>query len=122
MSPCSETETSHASCRLAHNVQRYLMAHLDQRVTTAELAAVFGVSQTLIKTSFRQAYGTALYEYIRQQKMQTAARFLIETEQSVLEIAGRVGYANGSKFAQAFRNVTGMTPSQYRKGQKYTGD
>lgn len=46
--------------------------------------------------------------------MQVAALLLRQTECTVLEIAGKCGYDNGSKFAGAFKNVIGMTPNEYR--------
>ena len=39
---------------------------------------------------------------------------LQHSDSTVLEIAGRFGYDNGSKFAAAFKDVMGMTPNEYR--------
>lgn len=106
---------------LAQEVCHYLTDHMDQRITTAELSARFGVSQTQIKTSFRSLYGASVHAYIRQRKMEEAARLLLESNYSVLEIAGLVGYENGSKFARVFRDLMGMTPSQYRRTKRAEG-
>ena len=46
--------------------------------------------------------------------MQSAARDLCSTNASVLEIAGRYGYDNASKFAKAFKDTMGASPSDYR--------
>ena len=109
------TQLQRADFDLAQRVCQYLIDHIDQKITTAELSARFGVSQTRIKTSFRSWYGTSIHAYIRQRRMEEAARLLEESSDSVLEIAGRVGYENGSKFSSAFRAQMGMTPSQYRR-------
>ena len=45
---------------------------------------------------------------------------LRETEDSVLEIAGALGYGNGSKFAKAFREVMGTSPAAYRRQSQET--
>jgi AraC-like DNA-binding protein len=73
---------------------------------------------TLIKSAFRAVYGVPLYAYIRTQKMESAAYMLEHTDKSVLQIAGEHGYDNGSKFASAFRQVKGMTPSAYRAAHR----
>ena len=52
------------------------------------------------------------------QKMESAAYMLEHTDKSVLQIAGEHGYDNGSKFASAFRQVKGMTPSAYRAAHR----
>ena len=59
-------------------------------------------------------YGEPLYAYTRLQKMQAAAELLRRGDDTIMEIAGRFGYDNASKFAAAFRTVMGTTPHQYR--------
>lgn len=103
---------------LANKVSRYLMAHRDERIPLETLSARFAVSGTLIKSAFRAVYGVPLYAYIRTQKMESAAYMLEHTDKSVLQIAGEHGYDNGSKFASAFRQVKGMTPSVYRAAHR----
>ncbi|MFR5556809.1 MAG: helix-turn-helix domain-containing protein [Coprococcus sp.] len=48
-------------------------------------------------------------------KMNLAAVYLQETDQSITQIAGELGYSNISKFARAFQEVFGMLPKDYRK-------
>ncbi len=48
-------------------------------------------------------------------KMLAAAKDLCTTNCSILEIAGKYGYDNGSKFAKAFGQSLGLTPGNYRK-------
>jgi AraC-like DNA-binding protein len=56
----------------------------------------------------------SVYAYMRKQKMEAAAAMLTESNDTVLSIAGKLGYENGSKFASAFKAVTGISPTQYR--------
>lgn len=99
---------------LAVQISRYLTEHMDSRITLDQLADRFLVSATQIKSSVKSVYGTSVYNYIRMQKMQSAAKMLRDTELSVSEIAGRFGYDNASKFAGAFKTVMGTTPKEYR--------
>lgn len=46
---------------------------------------------------------------------------LLETDQSIAEIAGQVGYQNASKFSEVFRQFAGVTPSEYRKTSRPIG-
>ena len=75
---------------------------------------MFHVSQTVLKGAFKGVYGVPVYSYMRTQKMQSAALLLKQTDLPVMEIAGRSGYDNGSKFAAAFRDIMGMSPNEYR--------
>ena len=99
---------------LAHSVSAYLLAHRNARVTLEQLSEEFHVSGTMIKTSVRTVYGVCFSRFVRLQKMESAAELLRDTDLTVLDIASRHGYDNASKFAAAFKEVTGMTPREYR--------
>ena len=87
---------------------------MDRHITIPQLSQRFHTSPTQIKLCFRQAYGAPLFHYIREQKMRHAAHQLRTSHRGILEIAGDYGYDNGGKFAAAFRQVMGVSPSQYR--------
>lgn len=83
--------------------------------TVEALAQAVGLSPTALKTCFRGVYGSSLYAYLREYRLQTAQKLLAETDASVADIAHRIGYENPNKFSSAFREVYGMTPTAYRK-------
>lgn len=99
---------------LIRDISEYLAQHMDSRVTIEQLSKLFHVSQTQLKQSFKGVYGISVYAYIRSQKMQAAAIMLRQSDMSVLEIAGHFGYDNGSKFAKAFKEIIGLSPTKYR--------
>ncbi|MBE6612521.1 MAG: helix-turn-helix transcriptional regulator [Ruminococcaceae bacterium] len=121
LDPTSD-ESRHRSCThsqvmLAKNVCRYLTDRISERITLEELSEVFHMSGTSIKNSFRMVYGESVYAHIRAVKMKMAAELLRDGGLTVMEIAGRFGYDNASKFAGAFRDVMGMTPGEFRASQ-----
>lgn len=103
-----------AQVQLAKAASRYVIDHAEERITIEQLADRFAVSPTKLKASFKGVYGQPFYAYVRSQKMHAAGLMLRSTDCSILEVAGRYGYDNGSKFAKAFQEAVGMTPSQYR--------
>ncbi len=103
---------------LAKDVCNYLISNIDKHITIAEAADTFHVSQTALKTAFKGVYGLPIYSYLRVHKMQFAALLLRQTDQSIMEIANKLGYDNASKFSQAFRDVMGLTPHEYRNTNK----
>ena len=103
---------------LAKNVWEYISENLENRITIDSLAEEFHVSATQLKNSFKGVYGVSVYAYIRSQRMKMAARLLTETDRTILDIAGQCGYDNGSKFAKAFRDITGFGPKEYRNQAK----
>ncbi len=109
------TSVSKTQADLAKDIARYLTGNMDKRITIEELSDMFHISETQLKSSFRAVYGNSVYAYIREQKMQAAGLMLRSGNATVLEVAGKFGYDNSSKFAKAFSDVMGVTPSEYRK-------
>ena len=109
---------SAAQVDLAKQVSEYLTENMDKRVTLEQIAKHFHVSGTHIKNIFKGVYGVSLYAYTRAIKMESAAYMLEYTDRTVMDIAGEHGYDNSSKFARAFREVKGLTPSEYRAENK----
>ena len=107
---------SGAQVRLASAVSEYLLSATEERPTTAELSAKFHASATQILQSFQGVYGMSPAAFLRAQKMHAAAELLRSTDRTVLDIAGQFGYDNASKFARAFRSVSGVSPNAYRSG------
>lgn len=106
---------SRSQVTAAKLAKEYLISHLDEQVTIHQLANMLGISQTTLKICFKGVYGDTIHTFINNYKMHTAATLLKETDQSVLEIAGSVGYTNGSKFAGAFKKIMNVTPNEFRK-------
>lgn len=95
-----------------------LMEHLDTKETLKSMAIRYGMSLTALKDCFKAVYGKPIHAFQREYKMQAATRLLITTEMSVAEISGRLGYENPNKFSTAFKEVLGLSPSEYRKKRK----
>lgn len=86
--------------------------------TMEELAEEYDIPVSALKKCFKGVYGTAIFTYMRNFRMDMAATLLIQTDDSITDIAGKVGYANCSKFAGAFKSVKGKAPLEYRKTKR----
>lgn len=80
------------------------------------------MSRTTLKEAFRKTFHVPVYTYIKNCRMEHASRQLKEGNETVLEIANRLGYSNPSKFASAFKSVYGITPLQFRKKAQKEGN
>lgn len=104
---------------VAERAHDMIMTNLERHITIAEFSQTLHASATQVKSCFHKVYGMPIYAYARARRMEAASSLLSETEESVLEIAGKYGYENGSKFARAFRAVMGVSPSEYRRRLKW---
>ena len=87
----------------------------ERHFTMEELSAQYDISVSALKQCFKGVYGTAIYTYMRNYRMDLAATLLTQTDEPITTIAGKVGYTNTSKFSEAFKKIKGKTPLEYRK-------
>ena len=100
----------------AKRVAALMTEDLTVHRTIEQLAQEVELSPTALKSCFKGVYGSSVYAYLREYRLQTAQKLLAESNASVAEIAHQVGYENPNKFSSAFREATGLTPTEYRKG------
>lgn len=97
-------------------IQALLTQDLTRNYTLEELSARFDIALTPMKNCFKTVYGSPIFTYMRNYRMNYAASLLKSNKSlKVTEIAGLVGYDSPSKFASAFHRTMGKTPLEYRK-------
>jgi AraC-like DNA-binding protein len=80
-----------------------------------ELCRIAEMSESKLRESFKNHYGIPLYKYIRTETMKRAMQLLSADHLSIRNISELCGYKNPAKFAAAFKDVHGITPSDFRK-------
>lgn len=95
--------------------RRYMEEHLDERLTIPILSRRALLSATTFKKGFHRLYGLPVHTWLRQRRMERAAKLLQDSSLSVLGVAQAVGYGSVSQFSATFRRQYGLTPAQYRK-------
>lgn len=91
---------------------------LGRHYTIEELANTYRLSMTALKRCFKGVYGITIYQYVKRCRMRAAAKELKESNDTILAIANRWGYENGSKFSGAFKQIMGCNPREYRLKHK----
>jgi len=100
---------------LIENIRKYMIEHLSERITIEELARKFLTNTTTLKTTFKDTYGETVAVYMKKKRMEEAVKLLENTDKSIAEIAGMVGYDSQSRFTTAFKDIYEMLPTEYRK-------
>ncbi len=95
-------------------VIEYMQAYYDQPLTLADIAKVAHLSVSRLAHLFREQMGITLIDYLTGLRINHAKRMLLTTDQNCTRICYEVGYNNQSYFTRVFKQLTGLTPRQFR--------
>ena len=112
---CPQWREEAEQVKIIREIHDRLTEHMEQRVTIEELSHRYLINPTTLKTVFKEVYGNSLAAHMKEHRMEKAAALLRETDMSVAEIAGQVGYESQSKFTAAFKEQFGQLPTAYRR-------
>lgn len=88
----------------------------DPELSNEKVAEQLNMSTVYFRKLFTRYYGISPMKYLTDLRISHAKELLAEQTCSVQEISEKVGYSGVYSFSRAFKNHTGISPIQYRKG------
>ncbi|MFC4598724.1 helix-turn-helix domain-containing protein [Cohnella hongkongensis] len=85
------------------------------------LSERFGISGKYLSRLFKEEFGLKFVDFLIDLRIRQARKQLTETNDSVQEIAERLGYSSPISFARTFKKVVGVPPGDYRKDTQMQG-
>jgi len=79
------------------------------------VAAELGMSESRFSRFFRRATGNTFTDFVNRVRVNRACQLLMETDRLVTHICYEVGFQNVANFNRRFRDIKGMTPSEFRQ-------
>lgn len=110
--------SSEASSRLARKLRAAMERdhlHRDPNISLWSLARHIGASPNYISQTLNEVIGESFFEFVNGYRVADAMERLATTQDTVLAVAYDVGFNTRSSFYNAFKRVTGETPTNYRK-------
>lgn len=86
----------------------------------AELARVAHTSEAHFIRTFKATFGETPHRYLQRRRLERAMHLLRESDRPVTEISLEVGFNSLGTFSRTFRDIIGVTPSQYREAARDT--
>ena len=114
-----ELAASGGNASVVEQIEGYLNSHYTEKISRAELAARFHLSQDYLSHAFSARYGITIPEYINRKRIARAKEEL-DLGRNVTEAAGEAGFDNLSYFSTLFKKMTGVSPSDYSRGVRQT--
>lgn len=103
-----------AERRLAR-VYKFLTARFREPLPLSQIARVAAMTPPGFSRYFRRVTGRNVSAFLNDLRVDHSARLLAESDRTVADIAGAVGYETLSNFNRRFRERMGMPPREYRQ-------
>lgn len=99
--------------RKIRNAKQIMLERMINPPSLQDLADEIGLSLKKLKEGFKQLYGSTVYQFVLDHKMNHARQLLGKGSYNVNEVALQLGYSNSSHFIDAFKKKFGTTPKKY---------
>ncbi|NJN38375.1 MAG: helix-turn-helix transcriptional regulator [Acaryochloridaceae cyanobacterium CSU_3_4] len=111
---CSEKKLSSDDIERIHYAKELLLNSMNSPTSLMELARQAGLNDYKLKIGFRQVFGTTVFGYLHNHRLELAQALLAQGDLKVTDVATAIGFASRSHFSTAFHQRFGMTPKGYQ--------
>ncbi len=100
---------------VVHHVKQYIESHFSEEVSIKEIARNVNLSASRLMSIFKKETKQSINQYLISKRIEQAQVLLSTTPFSISEIAVKVGYQDSSFFSKQFKNIAGVSPSDFKK-------
>ncbi len=100
---------------LVNKAVSFMKTHYFVDITVADVARNVGVDRTYLHKLFLKSMGCTPHAWLLNYRLEQGARFLLQTDHSVSEIANSIGFFDASHFSHSFRKKYGCSPLAYKR-------
>ena len=97
-----------------HKAREIIASNLAKPCSILDLAQQVGTNDCYLKKQFKQVFGTTVYGYLQQERMEKSRKLLLQGDKKISEVARLTGYKHASHFTTAFKKYFGYLPNQIR--------
>ncbi len=106
--------TSNSEKRLQKIIE-YIQKNYMKKITLQKIADEFYISKYYLSHFFKDKTGFTVIEYINKKRIIEAQKLISNTDLNITVIAMNVGFNTLTHFERTFKDINGITPSEYRK-------
>lgn len=103
-------------------IQEYMEKHIHESLTIENICKNNSVGRSQLQKLFRSKSGYGAIEFFSRMKIDLAKQMIREDQYNFTQIADRLGFSSIHYFSRQFKQITGMTPSEYASSIKALSD
>ena len=96
----------------------YIESHLHEKTDLEAIAGALHYSKYYLHRMFTDTVGLTIRAYAQRRRLTEAAKLLVSSDKSILEIALTTGYESQQSFTDSFRAMYKKTPNRYRENKE----
>lgn len=97
-------------------VFEFVMNHFDQKIVLEEIATIANMTPNAFCKYFKQRTNKTFFKFLTEVRIENACKFLGNQQQvSIADVAYNCGFFNISNFNRKFKEIKGVTPTEFRK-------
>ncbi len=100
-----------------YSFKELIESNLYNNLSLEELAMLHNTSLSSFKREFQKVYGTSPAKYMKDRKLERAAKLIRNTNERIGEIAFNCGFPEVAHFSRSFQDKFGCSPTQFRLNQ-----
>lgn len=100
-------------------VIHYIEEHLTEKLNLDAIAGAAGYSKYHLHRMFADTVGLSIHEYVKRRQLTEAAKLLVFSDRTILEISLLAGYESQQAFTDAFRQMYKKSPNEYRIKEEF---
>ncbi|MBX8573683.1 AraC family transcriptional regulator [Pseudomonas cichorii] len=101
--------------RMLLAARTYIHEHCLEPLNVVEISRAVGMGHGALKRHFNELFGTSVYNYVLECRLDHAGKLLKETDLPIKDVAWRCGFSHSSHLSRFFRQRHGMSPKAYRE-------
>ncbi len=114
-----KTRNNRIVMAITPQILEYINENYNKNLTLTDIANTCFYTPSYLARAFKKTFGMSLKDYIYNKRVQHAEKLLVETDESIENIAMSVGYVNKNQFYKLFKKKKGCTPKQFRDANKF---
>lgn len=95
--------------------ESYIRENYSKDINMAIVSNYVSMNYSLFSIMFKEYTGTNFVNYLKIIRIEAAKKLLVTTDKKIQDISREVGYENEKHFMKTFKNICGISPSDYRR-------